>query len=210
MNSGGAPISRWNWDTERMERSGVSHGRMPWEGGDEIEEERLNDGVLESEAPAKEVDAAAEKVDAAAKEPEAPRAHRYMPLSSFGYLPLSTGSSWLAPPRTRCDTYEAERCFGSGSGSGHTPQVVADGWAHLPEDLLTTILEVAHAAARTQPTTNGWEFLQALANVRLTCNAWRDVHDALVTRLVLTRRTPDEAVAPLLRRFVEVRVEVVR
>jgi hypothetical protein len=153
----------------------------------------MDDDGVESEAPAKEPEAPAE-------EPQALKPYLYMPLSSFGYLPLSRMDSIWLPPRTRC-IFEVEGSL----GSGHIPQVAADGWANLPEDLLNTILEVAHAKERTTPTTNGWEFLQALASVRLTCRAWRDVHDALVTRLVLSRRTPDEAVGPLLRRFVEVR-----
>ena len=37
--------------------------------------------------------------------------------------------------------------------------------------------------------------------MRLVCAAWKAVHDALVTRLVQTRQTTDEAMGMLVLRF---------
>ena len=37
--------------------------------------------------------------------------------------------------------------------------------------------------------------------MRLVCAGWKAVHDALVTRLVLTRQTTDEAMGMLVLRF---------
>jgi hypothetical protein len=41
----------------------------------------------------------------------------------------------------------------------------------------------------------------ATARCALVCAAWKAVHDALVTRLVLTRQTTDEAMGMLVLRF---------
>jgi hypothetical protein len=47
----------------------------------------------------------------------------------------------------------------------------------------------------------GLGFSVASATVRLVCAQWKAVHDALVMRLVLRRRTTDEAVGMLVRSF---------
>jgi hypothetical protein len=53
-----------------------------------------------------------------------------------------------------------------------------------------------------------WGSLQTSATVRLVCVAWKAVHDALVTRLVLRRQTTDEAMGMLVLRFPVVSLEV--
>ena len=40
-----------------------------------------------------------------------------------------------------------------------------------------------------------------VATVRLVCAAWKAVHDALVTRLVLRQQTTDEAMGMLVLRL---------
>jgi hypothetical protein len=68
------------------------------------------------------------------------------------------------------------------------------GWAYLPDELLAKVLEAA-----TQE--GGLGFTKASAKLRLVCAQWQTVRDALVRRLVMTRRTTDEAVGMLVRRF---------
>ena len=51
------------------------------------------------------------------------------------------------------------------------------GWADLPEEL------VAKVAGGQE---GGFGFSQASTTVRLVCAGWKAVHDALVTRLVLS------------------------
>jgi hypothetical protein len=74
------------------------------------------------------------------------------------------------------------------------------GWAELPEELFEKVLEV-QPAGPSKPQDGGLGFSQALAAVRLVCAAWKAVHDAMVTQLVLRRQTTDEAVGMLVRRF---------
>jgi hypothetical protein len=71
--------------------------------------------------------------------------------------------------------------------------VMGSGWADLPVELLEQVLELLQAG--------GLGFSQATATVRRVCAAWKTVHDALVTRLVLRGQTTDEAMAMLARRF---------
>jgi hypothetical protein len=75
------------------------------------------------------------------------------------------------------------------------------GWAELPEELvekvLAKVLELLQAAGQE----GGLGFSPASATVRLVCSAWKVVHDALVTRLVLREETTDEAMGMLVRRF---------
>jgi hypothetical protein len=68
-----------------------------------------------------------------------------------------------------------------------------DGWAGMPEELMAMVLELLQAG--------GLGFSQASATVRQVCARWKAVHDALVTRLVLSWRTTDEAIGTLVRRF---------
>ena len=70
-------------------------------------------------------------------------------------------------------------------------------WADLREELLAKVLEVLEAAGQQ----GGLGFTQASATVRLVCAAWKAVHDALVTRLVLRPQTTDEAMGMLVRSF---------
>ena len=76
-----------------------------------------------------------------------------------------------------------------------------DGWAELPDELMAKVLELLHAAGRSEPQAGGFAFSQASATVRLVCAGWKAVHDALVMRLLLRRQTTDEAVGMLVRRF---------
>jgi hypothetical protein len=71
------------------------------------------------------------------------------------------------------------------------------GWAELPDELLAKVLELLQAAGQA----GGFGFSQTSATVRLVCAAWKAVHDALVTRLVLRRQTADEAMGILVLRF---------
>jgi hypothetical protein len=63
------------------------------------------------------------------------------------------------------------------------------------------VLEALQPDGPSKPEDGGLGFSQALAAVRLVCAAWKMVHDAMVTRLVLSRETTDEAVGTLVRRF---------
>jgi hypothetical protein len=74
--------------------------------------------------------------------------------------------------------------------------VTEGGWAELPDELVTKVLEKVLQAEE-----GGLGFTQASATVRLVSAGWKAVHDALVTRLVLRRQTTDEAVGILVRRF---------
>jgi hypothetical protein len=78
------------------------------------------------------------------------------------------------------------------------------GWAELPDELvakvLAKVLELLQAAGQSEPQAV-LGFSRASATLRLVCAAWKAVHDALVKRLVLSKRTTDEAVGMLLRRF---------
>ena len=79
--------------------------------------------------------------------------------------------------------------------------VTEGGWADLPDEQVAKVLEMLQAAGWTEPQTGGFGFSEASAAVRLVSAGWKDVHDALVTRLVLRRQTTDEAVGMLVRRF---------
>jgi hypothetical protein len=59
--------------------------------------------------------------------------------------------------------------------------VTEGGWAELPDELVAKVLEMLQAAGR-----RGFGFSQAPTTVRLVCAGWKAVHDALVTRLVLS------------------------
>ena len=76
-----------------------------------------------------------------------------------------------------------------------------DGWASMPEELFEKVLEALQPDGPSKPEDGGLGFSRALAAVRLVCAAWKAVHDAMVTRLVLSRETTDEAVGKLVRRF---------
>ena len=76
-----------------------------------------------------------------------------------------------------------------------------DGWAGMPEELFEKVLEALQPDGPSKPEDGGLGFSQALAAVRLVCAAWKAVHDAMVTRLVLRLQTTDEAVGKLVRRF---------
>jgi bacterioferritin-associated ferredoxin len=76
-----------------------------------------------------------------------------------------------------------------------------DGWAGMPEELFEKVLESLQPDGPSKPQDGGLGFSQALAAVRLVCAAWKTVHDAMVTRLVLSPQTTDEAVGKLVRRF---------
>jgi hypothetical protein len=65
------------------------------------------------------------------------------------------------------------------------------------EKVLAKVLELLQAAGQA----GGLSFSQASATVRLVCAAWKAVHDALVTRLLLRPQTTDEAMGMLVRRF---------
>jgi hypothetical protein len=73
--------------------------------------------------------------------------------------------------------------------------VKEDGWAELPNELLAKVLELQAGQE------GGLRFSKTSATVRLVCAAWKAVYDALVTRLVLTRETTDDAMGMLVRRF---------
>jgi hypothetical protein len=79
--------------------------------------------------------------------------------------------------------------------------VNASGWAELPGELMAKVLELLQAAGRNEPQEGGFGFSQATATVRLVCAAWQGVHDAMVTRLVLSRHTINVAVGMLVLRF---------
>ena len=73
-----------------------------------------------------------------------------------------------------------------------------DGWAGMPEELFEKVLEALQPDGPSKPEDGGLGFSQALAAVRLVCAAWKAVHDAMVTRLVLRPATTDEAVGMVL------------
>ena len=74
-------------------------------------------------------------------------------------------------------------------------------WAELPPELLAKVLEMLPAAEQSAPQAGGWRGCKDSAAVRLVCAQWQAVHDALVTRLVLSRDTTDEEGVMLVRRF---------
>jgi hypothetical protein len=84
-------------------------------------------------------------------------------------------------------------------------------WLELPEIAFAKVLELLCWWGRP-----GWQtlgprllslsFHARSAAVRGVCAAWRQAHDAQVTRLVLRRRTPDAAVESLVDRFPAVTV----
>jgi hypothetical protein len=80
---------------------------------------------------------------------------------------------------------------------GYRPRCAQGGWAELPDELLAKVLELLQAAGQE----GGLGFSQASATVRLVCAAWKAVHDALVTRLMLRPQTTDEAMGMLVLRF---------
>jgi hypothetical protein len=74
-------------------------------------------------------------------------------------------------------------------------------WAELPDELVEKVLELLHAAGRSEPQDEGLGFFRASATMRLVCAAWKAVHDAMVERLVLSLKTTDEAMGRLVRLF---------
>jgi hypothetical protein len=75
-------------------------------------------------------------------------------------------------------------------------------WAELPPELLAKVLEMLPAVEQSAPPhAGGWRGCKDSAAVRLVCAQWQAVHDALVTKLVLSRETTDEAVGVLVLRF---------
>jgi hypothetical protein len=85
------------------------------------------------------------------------------------------------------------------------------GWAELPDELVAKVLELLQAAGRSapqvstdwrvQPQAEGFGFSPASATVRLVCSGWKAVHDAVVTQLVLSRKTTNKTMDMLVRRF---------
>ena len=63
---------------------------------------------------------------------------------------------------------------------------------------MAKVLELLEAAGWL---VGGLGFTDTSATVRLVCAAWKAVHDALVTRLVLRHTTTDEAMGTLVRNF---------
>ena len=61
-----------------------------------------------------------------------------------------------------------------------------DGWAGMPEELFEKVLEALQPDGPSKPQDGGLGFSQALAAVRLVCAGWKAVHDAMVSRLVLS------------------------
>jgi hypothetical protein len=74
-------------------------------------------------------------------------------------------------------------------------------WAELPPELLAKVLEMLPAAEQRARHAGGWRGCKDSAAVRLVSKAAKYHHDALVTKLVLSRETTDEAVGMLARRF---------
>jgi hypothetical protein len=104
---------------------------------------------------------------------------------THGELRCSDPVASLPMPRTRAQRGET----------------VEDGWAELPDELVEKVLELLQAAGQSEPQDEGLGFFQATATMRLVCAAWKAVHDAMVKRLVLTRKTTDEAMGVLVRLF---------
>jgi hypothetical protein len=72
-----------------------------------------------------------------------------------------------------------------------------NGWAELPEELLTKVL--VQAVEQCTPQDGGWGTgaggacrCKASATVRLVCSGWKCRHDALVMRLVLRQDATDK------------------
>jgi hypothetical protein len=79
-------------------------------------------------------------------------------------------------------------------------------WAELPPELLMKVLEAGGWLLETlddvkQEEAGGWAGCKSSPAVRLVCAKWKAVHDAMVTRLLLTLRTTDEAMGMLARHF---------
>jgi hypothetical protein len=79
-------------------------------------------------------------------------------------------------------------------------ETVEGGWAELPEELVEKVLELLQAAGRSEPQ-DSFGLSQATATVRLVCAGWKAVHDAMVTRLLLSWQTTDAAMGKLVRSF---------
>jgi hypothetical protein len=71
-------------------------------------------------------------------------------------------------------------------------------WAELPKELLWMVLEKLQDAALAG---GDWGGFEGSKHVRLVCSGWRNSHDALVTRLTVSRWTTDEGMWLLVRRF---------
>ena len=71
-------------------------------------------------------------------------------------------------------------------------------WAELPKELLGMVMEKLQPPEPAGPLAEGWG---GSKHVRLVSREWRDCHDALVTRLRLSRWTTDEGMWLLVRRF---------
>jgi hypothetical protein len=104
--------------------------------------------------------------------------------STLGVLPLSIAQAGLSAA-----TPPAEE--------GSTESL----WAELPKELQVMVLTKVLEAACCSATQAGLDFSRASASVRLVCAQWQAVHDGLVTRLVLSHETTDEAMGMLVRRF---------
>jgi hypothetical protein len=75
------------------------------------------------------------------------------------------------------------------------------GWAELPDELVEKVLAKVLELLQAGGQAGGLSFSQASATLRLVSAAWKAVHDALVTRLLLRPQTTDEAVGMLVLRF---------
>jgi hypothetical protein len=110
------------------------------------------------------------------------------------------GQCWVRGPppsdvadhaRRALSTIPPLRCYArERSGCGRR-------WTELPDELFEKVLELLQPAGPSKPQDGGLGFSQALA-VRLVCAGWKAVHDAMVSRLVLSPQTTDEAVGMLV------------
>jgi hypothetical protein len=80
-----------------------------------------------------------------------------------------------------------------------------NGWAELPEELLTKVL--VQAVEQCTPQDGGWGTgaggacrCKASATVRLVCSGWKCRHDALMMRLLLRKDATDERADVQVRR----------
>jgi hypothetical protein len=89
-------------------------------------------------------------------------------------------------PQRRPQIYNATHA------SAAAARETVDGWAELPDELFQKVLELLQPAGPSKPQDGGLGFSQALAAVRLVCAGWKAVHDAMVSRLVLSPQTTDE------------------
>jgi hypothetical protein len=127
----------------------------------------------------------------------------------WGKRALTSGRAWVAdvhryPKRDRRRAFPSRRSRAAmpPARAQRRQETVTEGeWADLPDDLMAKVLELLLATGWGEPQEGGFGFSQATATARLVCSGWKAVHDALVMRLVLSRRTTDEAMGMLVRRF---------